>query len=55
MDPLLAKTKPNSNGGSTSVITCILRRKKTTGEQQLEQEVRLCERNNSADTKVSEE
>ena len=62
MDPLLAKAKPISDGGSTSAITYFRRGKrkiiktKTAQQQlQLKREVRICERNNSADTKVSEE
>ena len=56
IDLLLAKAEPISNGGSTSGITC-LRRRKVTAQQQLQVKrgVRICERNNSADTKVSEE
>ena len=54
----LAKAKPMSNGGSTSVIAYVRRgRKKNCREMAVDGErgVRLCERNNSADTKVSEE
>jgi len=52
----LAKAKPISDGGSTSVIR-YLRRKKKPVQWQFQQgrEVRICERNNSADTKVSKE
>ena len=46
----LAKAKPISNSGSTSVIT-YLRRGKTRDETA----ARLCEKNYSAHTKVSEE
>jgi len=56
MDPLLAKAKPISNSGSTSVIKYLRRVKKTAGRSgSQERGVRQCERNNSADTKVSEE
>ena len=57
MDLLLAKAKPISNSGSASVITYLRRGKEVTVQRQLQPErgVRLCERNNSADTKVSEE
>ena len=53
-DPLLGKAEPISDSGSTSVITC-LRKGKTAVQLQPERGVRICERNNSADTKVSEE
>ncbi|GAB0179334.1 acid sphingomyelinase-like phosphodiesterase 3b [Grus japonensis] len=53
MDPLLAKAEPISHGGSTSGITQLRRGKKH--QFQPERGVRRCERNNSADTKVSEE
>jgi len=55
MDPLLAKAKPISDGGSASVITYLREEKTLQVKRLLEREVRLCERNNSADTKVSEE
>jgi len=57
MDLTLAKAEPSSNVHSTSVITYLRRgRKKTEVKQQSrERGVRQCERNNSADTKVSEE
>ncbi|GAB0209107.1 acid sphingomyelinase-like phosphodiesterase 3b [Grus japonensis] len=55
----LAKAKPISDSGSASGIMYLRRRgeKKTTEkhQQQPERGVRICERNNSADTKVSEE
>ncbi|GAB0183170.1 acid sphingomyelinase-like phosphodiesterase 3b [Grus japonensis] len=56
-DLLLARTKPISNGGSVCGITKLGREKKPKDQQQLQPErgVRRCERNNSADTKVSEE
>jgi len=56
MDPPLAKAKPISDRDSTSVITYLRGKdKKTCGEKAVEKGVRRCERNNSADTKVSEE
>ena len=54
-DPLLAKAKPISDGGSTSVITHLRRGKKLLRNSSWERGVRICERNNSADTKVSKE
>jgi len=53
----LAKGKPISNSGSASVTTYLKRGEKVTVKQHLQQEgrVRICERNNSADIKVSEE
>ncbi|GAB0179598.1 epimerase family protein SDR39U1 [Grus japonensis] len=51
----LAKAKPISNSGSTSWITWLRKGKKTTSSNCSEREVRRCERNNSADTKVGEE
>ncbi|GAB0175773.1 acid sphingomyelinase-like phosphodiesterase 3b [Grus japonensis] len=54
MDPLLAKAEPISNGDSASGIRVEKGKKSTAGEQQPERGVR-CERNNSADTKVSAE
>ncbi|GAB0207812.1 epimerase family protein SDR39U1 [Grus japonensis] len=58
MDLPLARTKPVSDGGNASVITYL--RSMGGGERrnsflQPERGVRRCERNNSADTKVSEE
>ncbi|CAN0345005.1 unnamed protein product, partial [Bubo scandiacus] len=56
MDPPLAKAKNISDSGSTSVITCLRRGKKTVqGQLQPEIRVRICGRNHSADTKVSAE
>ncbi|GAB0207086.1 hypothetical protein GRJ2_003174200 [Grus japonensis] len=54
---LMAKAKPISDGGSASVITYLRREKKQPRSSFLQPErgVRTCERNNSADTKVSEE
>ncbi|KAK4810940.1 hypothetical protein QYF61_013348 [Mycteria americana] len=54
-DPPLAKAEPVSNGGSASVITYLRRGKKLLRNSSWERGVRICERNNSADTKVSEE
>ena len=53
----LAKAEPISNSGSASVITYLRKAKEVTGEWQLQPErgVRICKRNSSADTKVSEE
>jgi len=51
MDPLLAKAEPISNGVTSSVITYLSRGKKL----QQDRGVRIRERNNSADAKVSEE
>ncbi|GAB0203478.1 acid sphingomyelinase-like phosphodiesterase 3b [Grus japonensis] len=60
-DQLLAKAEPISDGGSASGITELRREKnpqtqqKTHKEQlQPERGVRVCERNNSTDTRVSE-
>jgi len=50
----LAKAEPISNNGSTSGIT-YLRRGKKPAQLQPERGMRICERNNSADIKVSEE
>ncbi|GAB0207243.1 EH domain-containing protein 4 [Grus japonensis] len=56
-DPPLAKAEPISDGGSASVITYLRRKEKKQHQEQLQPErgVRRCERNNSADTKVSAE
>jgi len=55
-DPLLAKAEPISDGGGASGITDLKGRKVSAQRQlQLESGVRMCERNNSADTEVSEE
>ncbi|GAB0183115.1 epimerase family protein SDR39U1 [Grus japonensis] len=54
-DPLLAKAEPISDSGSASGITELRRGKKHQRHLQPERGVRRCERNNSADTKVSEE
>ncbi|KAJ7415730.1 protein pxr1-like [Willisornis vidua] len=53
---LLAKAEPISNGGS-AFETEGLRREKRPAQQQfhLQRGVRICESNNSADTRVSEE
>jgi len=53
-DPLLAKAEPISKGGSISWITH-LRRQKNCRATIAEEGVRIRERNNSADIKVSEE
>ena len=57
MDPLLAKAEPISDSGSTFAITYLRREKIVAGTQklQLERRVRICERNNPAVPKVSEE
>jgi len=56
MDLSLAKAEPISNGGNASGITCLRdKKKKHKSRLQLERGVRICESNNSADTKVSEE
>jgi len=56
MDPLLAKARPISDGGSASGIMYLRKERKNLAVKQLGRErgVRRCERNNSADTKVSE-
>ncbi|KAK4810783.1 hypothetical protein QYF61_008755 [Mycteria americana] len=54
-DPPLAKVEPISDGGSTSVITYLRREKKLLRNSSQKRGVRICERNNSADIKVSEE
>jgi len=55
-DPPLAKARPISDGGSTSVIIYLRkRRKKLQCNGSEERGMRRCERNNSADTKVNEE
>ncbi|GAB0177027.1 hypothetical protein GRJ2_000167900 [Grus japonensis] len=57
-DPPLAKAEPLSDSGSTSEITELRRGRKTAQHQeqlQPERGGRRCEKNNSADTKVSEE
>ncbi|GAB0204295.1 EH domain-containing protein 4 [Grus japonensis] len=53
-DPPWAKAKHTSNGGSASGIT-ELRMGKSCCATTASRGVRICERNNSADTKVSEE
>ncbi|PKU43719.1 protein pxr1-like [Limosa lapponica baueri] len=54
MDLPLAKAKPTSNSGSAS-DNIFRKGKKPAVQQQPERGVRICERNNSADTKVTEE
>ncbi|KAK4817094.1 hypothetical protein QYF61_027925 [Mycteria americana] len=55
MDPLLAKAEPISDGGSTSVMAYLRRGKKLLRNSIWKRGVRICERNNSADTQISEE
>jgi len=55
MDPPLPKAKSISNGCSASGMTYLRRGKNCGGNGSQERGLRLCERNNSADTKVSEE
>ncbi|GAB0175634.1 hypothetical protein GRJ2_000028600 [Grus japonensis] len=56
MDPPMTKAEPISDGGSASGVTELRRGKKgLLWQQQSRRGVRRCERNNSADTKVSEE
>ncbi|KAK4826134.1 hypothetical protein QYF61_005286 [Mycteria americana] len=55
MDPPLATAKPIGDGRTASGITYLRREKKAAVQQQRERGVRICERNNSADTKVSEQ
>ncbi|GAB0207995.1 acid sphingomyelinase-like phosphodiesterase 3b [Grus japonensis] len=50
----LAKAEPISDSGSASVITYLRRENEHQEQLQPERGVRICERNNSADTKVSE-
>jgi len=57
MDPPLAKAEPISDSGSTCAITHLRRKKKKTlhnGILQQERRVGICQKNNSADTTVSE-
>ncbi|GAB0185750.1 hypothetical protein GRJ2_001040300 [Grus japonensis] len=53
MDPPLAKAEPISNGGSASGITVKKGKKPTRSNCNQKRGVRICERNNSADTRVS--
>jgi len=57
IDPSMAKAKPISDSSSASGIAYIRRGKKLLHNSSSSQKrgVRLCERNNSADTKVREE
>lgn len=57
MDPMLDKAKPTSVGGSASVISYLRRggEKITQWQFHPERGVRICQKNNSAGTKVSEE
>ncbi|PKU43327.1 protein pxr1-like [Limosa lapponica baueri] len=54
-DPRLAKAEPINDGSSGSVVTYLRGGKKLHKGNCLDRGVRICERNNSADTKVSEE
>jgi len=54
-DPLLAKAELISEGGSASGITYLRSGKKNMQQHPEKRGVRICERNNAADTKVSEE
>ena len=57
-DPLLVKPEPGGDGGSASGITYLRRGKKPAAQQcnsVLRRGVRIWQRNNSTDTKVSEE
>jgi len=51
----LAKPEPISDCGSTSLITYLRRGKTLLHNSSWSRGVRICERNSSADTKVSEE
>jgi len=51
MDPLLATAEPISDGGSVSMITYLRREKKMLNNN--DSGVKICERNNSGDYKVS--
>ncbi|KAK4806767.1 hypothetical protein QYF61_005563 [Mycteria americana] len=55
-DPLLAKAEPISDGGSASVITYLRKGEKNLCNTSSSQKrgVRICDRNNSADTKPME-
>jgi len=53
-DPMLTKAKSIGNCGSASVITYLRKGKNLLWNNNRERGVRRCERNNSADTKVSE-
>ncbi|KAM9590862.1 uncharacterized protein ACIBXB_005912 [Morphnus guianensis] len=55
MDPPLPKAEPISNSGSASVIAYLRRGKKLLRNGSRRRGVRICERNNPADAKVSEE
>ncbi|GAB0189361.1 zinc finger and BTB domain-containing protein 5 [Grus japonensis] len=55
MDLPLAKAEPISDSGSASGITYLRREKKQQEKLQPERGVRICERNNSADTKPMED
>jgi len=51
----MAKAEPISYSGSTSVTTFLKKGKKILCNSSWERRVRICERNNSADTTISEE
>jgi len=60
MDPPLAKAKPVSDGGNIFKIVCDIifkkgNKKNSVVKSSEERGLRRCEKNNSADTKVSEE
>ncbi|PKU37044.1 hypothetical protein llap_12649 [Limosa lapponica baueri] len=55
MDLLLAKAEPISDSGSASVITYLRKREKLLHNSSQKRGVRICERKNSAATKISEE
>ncbi|PKU30452.1 protein pxr1-like [Limosa lapponica baueri] len=55
MDLLLAKAEPISDSGGTCVITYLRRGKKLLCNSSQKGGVRICRRNNDAETKVSEE
>ncbi|KAJ7406680.1 protein pxr1-like [Pitangus sulphuratus] len=54
-DTPLGKAEPIRDGSNTSAITNLRREKVIAQKKVAARGVRLCERNNSADTKVSEE
>ena len=54
-DPPLAKAEPISDGGRASGITYLRQGKKLLCNSSRKRGVRISDRNNSADTKVSEE
>lgn len=54
-DPLPPKAEPVSNSGRASVVTYLRRGEKSLCNSSREIGVRICKKNTSADTKVSEE